>query len=180
MDASALAGEERIIWLADIEDLDYVRQTIFLTHRRRGKPAGWRIGRLIGYAELRRDAPNDGTGYVFARRVFYLMAGDRDGEPAGTYRTTAPMEAVDPRTVQPGAPGELTERAWGGPLPEPGLRREHAPSPVPAAHPGPLPVPWWFERRLKLRARQRGSAERDAADDPDVDASARSGDRDTV
>ena len=27
--------------------------------------------------------------------------------------------AVDPRTVRPGAPGELTERAWGGPLPEP-------------------------------------------------------------
>ncbi|MCU0934460.1 MAG: DUF6009 family protein [Thiobacillaceae bacterium] len=50
MDASALAGEERIIWLADIAVLDYVRQTIFLTHRRRGKPAGWRIGRLVGYA----------------------------------------------------------------------------------------------------------------------------------
>ena len=86
MDASALAGEERIIWLADIAVLDYVRQTIFLTHRRRGKPAGWRIGRLVGYAELRGDAPNDGAGYVFARRVFYLMAGDRDGEPEGTYR----------------------------------------------------------------------------------------------
>ena len=86
MDASALAGEERIIWLADIAALDYVRQTIFLTHRRRGKPAGWRIGRLVGYAELRGDAPNDGAGYVFARRVFYLMAGDRDGEPEGTYR----------------------------------------------------------------------------------------------
>ena len=86
MDASALAGEERIIWLADIAGLDYVRQTIFLTHRRRGKPAGWRIGRLVGYAELRGDVPNDGAGYVFARRVFYLMAGDRDGEPDGTYR----------------------------------------------------------------------------------------------
>nr|HPM25347.1 DUF6009 family protein [Phycisphaerae bacterium] len=103
MDANALAGEERIIWLADIGSLDYVRQTIFLTHRRRNKPAGWRIGRLVGYAELRSDAPNDGAGYVFARRVFYLMAGDRDGEPEGTYRATAPMEAVDPRTVRPGA-----------------------------------------------------------------------------
>ena len=78
-----------------IAALDYVRQTIFLTHRRRGKPAGWRIGRLVGYAELRGDAPNDGAGYVFARRVFYLMAGDRDGEPDGTYRNSAPMEAVE-------------------------------------------------------------------------------------
>lgn len=173
MDARALADEESIIWLDDIASLDYVRQTIFLTRRRRGRPTGWRMGRLVGYAELRSNAPNAGASYVFARRVFYLMAGDRDGEPEGTYRATAPMEAVDPRTVRPGATGELTERAWGGPLPEPGLRREHAPSPVPAAHPGPQPVPWWLERRLKLRARQR-----DAADDPDPDAPARSGGRD--
>ncbi len=126
MDASALAGEERIIWLADIAALDYVRQTIFLTHRRRGKPAGWRIGRLVGYAELRGDAPNDGAGYVFARRVFYLMAGDRDAEPTGTYRNNAPMEAVDPRTVPAGTPGELHRaglgRAAAGAWPAAGAR----------------------------------------------------------
>ena len=181
MDASALAGEERIIWLADIAVLDYVRQTIFLTHRRRGKPAGWRIGRLVGYAELRGDAPNDGAGYVFARRVFYLMAGDRDGEPEGTYRNSAPMEAVDPRTVRPGTPGELTERAWGGALPEPSPRREHPPSPVPAAHPGPLPVPWWFERRLKLRAQRQGLPDAgDTADDADADQGARPENRDVA
>jgi hypothetical protein len=137
MDASALAGEERIIWLVEIATLDYVRQAIFLTHRRRGRPAGLRSGRLVGYAELRSDAPHDGAGYVFARRLFYLMAGDRDGEPEGTYRNNAPMEAVDPRTVRPGAPGKLTERAWGG----------------------PLPAPWWLERRLKLRAQQQQRAQ---------------------
>ncbi len=164
MDASALADEASIIWLADIAGLDYVRQTIFLTHRRRGKPAGWRMGRLVGYAELRSGAPNAGAGYVFARRVFYLMAGDRDSDPAGLYRNHAPSEAVDPRTVAPRTPGALTARAWGGPLPEPGPRPEHAPSPVPAAHPGPLPVPWWLERRLKLRARGPGAEEAAAAE----------------
>ena len=178
MDASALAGEERIVWLADIAGLDYVRQALCLTHRRRGQPAGWRSGRLVGYAELRRDAPNTGADYVFARRVFYLMAGDRDGEPAGTYRNNAPMEAVDPRTVQPGVPGELTARAWGGPLPASGPQRAHTPSALPAAHPGPLPVPWWFERRLKLRARQQGAAAGAAGDDPDAAAAAPLGERD--
>jgi len=91
------------------------------------------------------------------------------------------MEAVDPRTVRPGAPGELTERAWGGPLPEPGPRREHAPSRVPAAHPGPLPVPWWFERRLKLRAQRQGLPDAgDTADDADADQGARPENRDVA
>ena len=91
------------------------------------------------------------------------------------------MEAVDPRTVRPGAPGELTERAWGGPLPEPGPRREHPPSPVPAAHPGPLPVPWWFERRLKLRAQRQGLPDAgDTADDADADQGARPENRDVA
>ena len=169
MDASALEGEERIVWLEDVDALDYVRQALFLTHRRRARPSGWRIGRLVGYAELRRDAPNDGACYVFARRVFYLMGGDRDAEPGGVYsRHNAPMEAVDPRTVLAGEPGKLTERAWGGALPDPAPLIEHEPSVVPAPHPGPLPVPWWFERRLRLQAQRRDQVE-DAAGRPNIE-----------
>jgi hypothetical protein len=169
MDVSALEGEERIVWLVDVAALDYVRQALFLTHRRRGRPLGWRIGRLVGYAELRRDAPNDGACYVFARRVFYLMGGDRDAEPGGVYsRHNAPMEAVDPRTVLAGEPGKLTERAWGGALPDPAPLIEHEPSVVPAPHPGPLPVPWWFERRLRLQAQRRDQVE-DAAGRPNIE-----------
>ncbi|GHF56250.1 hypothetical protein GCM10010504_25520 [Streptomyces griseus] len=52
----------------------------------------------------------------FIRRVFWVKEYDRSEQPDGTYGTAAPSEAVDPRTVAPGVWGELTERAWGGPL----------------------------------------------------------------
>jgi hypothetical protein len=112
---STLDYEERIVWLGDVAELDYVRQTIFPTARPVGRPASWVVGRLVGYAEWCAAAP---VGQRYERRVFYLLADDRDGDPTGVYRACAPVEAVDPRTVVPGRVGRLTERAWGGPLPQ--------------------------------------------------------------
>ncbi|MFI8398719.1 DUF6009 family protein [Streptomyces sp. NPDC085463] len=40
------------------------------------------------------------------------------GRTCGKHKTSAPSEAVDPRTAAPGVLGELTERPWGGPLPD--------------------------------------------------------------
>ncbi|WP_326598366.1 DUF6009 family protein [Streptomyces sp. NBC_01803] len=67
---------------------------------------------------LRADAPSGEVPGTFARRVFWVKDHDRSEQPNGLYKTSAPSEAVDPRTVEPGAWGQLTERAWGSPFPE--------------------------------------------------------------
>lgn len=110
---SALDDEEAIVWLADIERLDYVRQTVVdAGTRRRGVRSLWTVGRIVGYAVLKPDARACDPG-TFERRVFWLKEYDRDSDPVGGYRTGAPAEAVDARTVRPGEEGELTDRAWG-------------------------------------------------------------------
>ncbi|MFJ2098373.1 DUF6009 family protein [Streptomyces anulatus] len=82
------------------------------------KPVGWNgTGRRVGCSVLKSDAPSGDTGR-FVRRVFWVKDYDRSEQPDGMYKTSAPSEAVDPRTVAPGVLGELTERAWGGPLPD--------------------------------------------------------------
>lgn len=106
-----LPGEERIVWLEDITRLDYVRQAVVYAGTRRRR-VRWDVGRLVGYAVLRPDATGSAPG-TFERRAFWVAAHDRDSEPSGVYRSGAPSEAVDPRTIAPGEPGELTDRAWG-------------------------------------------------------------------
>lgn len=88
---------------------------LFASSRRR--PVGWNgLGRRVGYATLRADAPVGAVGGRFAPRVFWIGNGDRSEALEGAYRIGAPAEAVDPRTVAPGAWEELTDRAWGGAL----------------------------------------------------------------
>jgi hypothetical protein len=118
-----LVFEERIIWLEDVDKLDYVRSYLS-THepRRRGRPC-WRmgrlVGRLVGWSDLRADAPNNGAPGTFTRRVFWLKNYDRAaGGPVNIYRTGAPCEAVDPRTIWRGVPGQMTDRACGRPFAE--------------------------------------------------------------
>ncbi|WP_405706344.1 DUF6009 family protein [Streptomyces sp. NBC_00069] len=78
----------------------------------------------VGYALLKGDAPNNSdTPGTFSRRVFWVKEHDRSEQPAGTYSSGAPTEAVDPRTVTPRTPGELTERAWGGKISYPVARQ---------------------------------------------------------
>ena len=94
--ATGLAGGDRAA--------DYVRESYVMRSRRSGKP-GWRgEGRLVGYAELRPDAPGIGP-QAFERRVFWLKDQDRDTSPDGPYATGTPAEAVDPRTVAVGQAG---------------------------------------------------------------------------
>ncbi|MER5909699.1 DUF6009 family protein [Streptomyces sp. NPDC001982] len=103
----------------DIESFDYVRQSVELSVSTRRRPVAWRgTGRRVGYAVLRADAPSGDVPGKFRRRVFWIKDYDRSEQPNGTYSQSAPSEAVDPRTVAPGVWGELTERAWGSPLPE--------------------------------------------------------------
>ncbi|WP_324290389.1 DUF6009 family protein [Streptomyces sp. H27-H1] len=100
------------MWLEDPARLDYVRQALDKTPRRRGKPRYARDGRMAGFIELSDTAEADPDSGLHKRRVFYLLPHDRDAEPDGPHKTGGPGEAVDPRTVQPGAVGKR-RRACG-------------------------------------------------------------------
>ncbi|MFE5614161.1 DUF6009 family protein [Streptomyces sp. NPDC056524] len=112
--ASDLTHEDNVVWLEDPEDLDYVRQALDKTPRRRGRPRYHRDGRMIGFAELSDTAEADPDSGLQKRRVFYLLPHDRDAEPDGLYKAGAPGEAVDPRTIQPGLVGSKTARSQRG------------------------------------------------------------------
>ncbi|WP_411575154.1 DUF6009 family protein [Streptomyces fradiae] len=116
-----LKHESRLVWLEDVHELDYVRQSLDRLPTRRGKPAYHRDGRMVGYAVLGPEARPSRASGTFRRRVFWLLPHDRDAEPEGLYATGAPAEAVDPRTVAAGSKGCKTERSEGGP-PSPAMR----------------------------------------------------------
>jgi hypothetical protein len=105
--------EVALVWLEEIGDLDYVRQSLDRLPTRRGRPAYHRGGRMVGYAQLGPGAKPSRSSGTFRRRVFWLLPHDRDTEPDGLYASGAPAEAVDPRTVAPGCKGRKTERSEG-------------------------------------------------------------------
>ncbi|MEU1128391.1 DUF6009 family protein [Streptomyces sp. NPDC005900] len=107
--------ESELVWLEDITDLDYVRQSLDRLPTRRSKPAYHRPGRMVGYAILAPQAKASRSSGTFRRRVFWLLPHDRDTDPEGLYETGAPAEAVDPRTLKAGTKGYKTERSEGGP-----------------------------------------------------------------
>ncbi|MFD9053252.1 DUF6009 family protein [Streptomyces zaomyceticus] len=111
---SDLTDEARVVWLEDPGHLDYVRQALDKTPRRRNKPRYARDGRMIGYTELADSATADPDSGLYRRRVFFLLPHDRDTEPEGVYRQGAPGEAVDPRTVEAKRVGEKTPRSQLG------------------------------------------------------------------
>ncbi len=112
---SDLAREDDVVWLEDLETLDYVRQTLDKTRRRNTKPPYLRDGRMVGYARLDDSAEPDPDSGLYRRRVFFLLPHDRDSLPQGLYKEGAPGEAVDPRTIEPKKPGTKTERSQRGP-----------------------------------------------------------------
>jgi hypothetical protein len=111
---SQLTGEAEVVWLEDLDNLDYVRQALDRVPTRRGKPRYERNGRIVGYSNLAADAHQDPDSGLFARRTFFLLPHDRDNAPTGPYDVGAPGEAVDPRTIQPGKAGAKTERSQKG------------------------------------------------------------------
>ncbi|MGW1296261.1 DUF6009 family protein [Streptomyces sp. NPDC002533] len=111
---SDLTHEANVVWLEDPERLDYVRQALDKTPRRKNKPRYARDGRMIGYIELGADAEADPDSGLYRRRVFFLLPHDRDSEPEGVYRQGAPGEAVDPRTIELNRVGEKTPRSQQG------------------------------------------------------------------
>ncbi|MEU1090636.1 DUF6009 family protein [Streptomyces sp. NPDC005576] len=110
-----ISHESDLVWLEDVTELDYVRQSLDRLPTRRGKPPYHRDGRMIGYALLSPAAKASRSSGTFRRRVFWLLPHDRDAQPEGLYASGAPAEAVDPRTLSAGAKGYKTERSEGGP-----------------------------------------------------------------
>ncbi len=121
-----ISHEADIVWLEDIDNLDYVRQSLDRLPTRRGKPPYHRDGRMVGYAILGSTAKASRASGTFRRRVFWLLPHDRDSQPQGLYAKSAPAEAVDPRTLHPCAKGSKTERSEGGPL-SPAIPQHHTP-----------------------------------------------------
>lgn len=113
-----LTHEAHVVWLENPENLDYVRQALDKTPRRRNKPRYARDGRMVGYVELDKDAEANPDSGLFQRRTFFLLPHDRPNDPEGLYKKGAPGEAVDPRTIQPRRVGEKTPRSQGELKPE--------------------------------------------------------------
>ncbi|MFF1443372.1 DUF6009 family protein [Streptomyces sp. NPDC058295] len=117
-----LTHEAHVVWLEDPGNLDYVRQALDKTPRRRNKPRYARDGRMVGYAELDDHAEADPDSGLYRRRVFFLLPHDRDTQPEGLYQEGAPGEAVDPRTIDVRKVGEKTPRSQRGPAAITGTR----------------------------------------------------------
>ncbi|MFI8093921.1 DUF6009 family protein [Streptomyces sp. NPDC086080] len=110
-----ISYETDLVWLEDIDRLDYVRQSLDRLPTRKGKPAYHRDGRMVGYALLDPAMKPSRSSGTFRRRVFWLLPHDRDTQPDGLYAKGAPAEAVDPHTLGPRIKGYKTERSEGGP-----------------------------------------------------------------
>jgi len=112
VDKEFLQYEMDIVWVKEI-NVDYVIQKIVKAGtRQRSVPVKKNDSNFtrFGYAKLCADAPNAGKPYTFYRRVFYLRDWDRWKTPDGLYGSSAPSEAVDPRTVSAGEMGRKTQR----------------------------------------------------------------------
>lgn len=112
-----IAHESEIVWLEPIDELDYVRQSLDRLQSRRGRPPYHRDGRMVGYATLSGTAKASRVSGTFLRRVFWLLPHDRDQQPHGSYASSSPSEAIDPRTLAPGVTGHKTQRSAGPPSP---------------------------------------------------------------
>ncbi len=94
-----LAYEASIVWMQEIDELPFVRETMITgAQSRSGKLRASGVGRIVGYAKLSDDAPIDSEGHGFRRRFFFLKEHDLQ-------RDRIPRQAVDPRSVLPGIPG---------------------------------------------------------------------------
>jgi hypothetical protein len=121
IDATDIQHEDEIRWIEDPSQFEYVRERLAVAGTRT-RPVPWSskaqgAGRKVGEAVLSDSASSFSPG-KFERRVFVVCDRDRSEPGQDEYdKGTAPMEGVDPSTVEPGKPGEQTSRAWGMPLP---------------------------------------------------------------
>jgi Family of unknown function (DUF6009) len=118
-----LRHEQSIVWVLDPSLFVWVRECSILHRRRRGPIRYKRPYRVVGYSELRKEAPsarimqsrlNRGKGQ-YARRLWVVLRSDLEkGEPWSADFPGAPECAVDPTTISAGIKGQRTPRveAW--------------------------------------------------------------------
>ncbi|MHB0954767.1 MAG: DUF6009 family protein [Pirellulaceae bacterium] len=98
-----LSYEKSIVWLVDVSKLPFVRvKTVRAAVSRRGSISLGADAHVVGYSKLTPNAPRNPESNGYIRRVFYLKSSDDVHSP-----THIPSAAIDPRTVLPGAVGEL-------------------------------------------------------------------------
>jgi hypothetical protein len=100
-----VGDEDEIVWLQDPGKFRYLRETTYMTTRRRGRVPVPKGCTLVGYA-THRKTPGGITAYI--RRFWWLKPWDRDLDPEGCYdvmtfkRGPAPVEAVVPASIEVG------------------------------------------------------------------------------
>jgi hypothetical protein len=98
-----LSYEKSIVWLSDVARVKFVRiKTVRTAMSRRGPIYLGDGARVVGYSKLTPNAPRSPDTGTFVRRVFYLRPEDIAWNVA-----SVPVDAVDPRTLLPGVPGEF-------------------------------------------------------------------------
>lgn len=89
--------EESIIWLEDVSQQPYVRESLLESGFRKRAVRRIGHGRVVGYATLTDSTPGEGDYKPFWRRVFWLA-------PHDPYPQGAPIEAVPPDSIKPNQP----------------------------------------------------------------------------
>jgi len=88
--------ESEIVWL-EPGYYPYLREDVVMRGRRASEISGDRIyGKLVAYAKLKPDAPNNGMRGRFDRRIWYLKPHDTPSD--------WPCEAVEPLSIRAGKP----------------------------------------------------------------------------
>ncbi|MEP0874111.1 DUF6009 family protein, partial [Trichocoleus desertorum AS-A10] len=98
-----IEAESEIVWLQDITHIDYVREETWSTAEPYCPPPKTYGQTVVGYSVLKPGIKTERG--VYTRRLFTLRPHDRFYDPRGIYQKSFPMEAVDPKTVQPGIRG---------------------------------------------------------------------------
>lgn len=99
-----IAYEASIVWLEDINQVDFVRFMLATKcETRTGKVIPKSHGRILGYSKLTVDAPTNPDGF-YTRRIFFRFLDDDTCQQP-------PQGVIDPRTIAPGERGaELREK----------------------------------------------------------------------
>lgn len=102
-----LSYEKSIVWLSDASKLPFVRvKTVCAALSRRGPIYLGEGAHVVGYSKLTPNAPRNPESNGYVRRVFYLRSSDTPHSPIDI-----PASAVDPKSILPGAVGELAQHA---------------------------------------------------------------------
>ena len=151
-----LSYEKSIVWLSDVSQLPFVRvKTVRAARSRRGPIYLGDGAHVVGYSKLTPNAPRNPESNGYIRRVFYLKSSDRAQVP-----TDIPHSAVDPKSILPGAAGELAKHAERSPVSRSRIEFSYWDDPHPSIT---VAVPAIRKKRssiLRVMARQAGLAHR--------------------